>query len=285
MTFKRFILLSIAVHIVVLLFIYLMPAPKQKKQRELIATLVTPEAPAPQAIPKKSLPAPPVRRKPPAARTPRHRTRPVPPMVAVKPPPLPPEAKPNLPGEGPIHLGKATPPKVIPKGERALGGKAEKGTGEGKVKSSKPGISGHGKSFDLFDRGVTEEIARRDTGGTKAEEGSKDSPITMDTKNYLYAPYLSMLRDQIERIWVYPPEAARRGIYGDLQIRFTIKKDGSLGSVELVRTSGYKMLDDAALRALKDGAPYWPLPDSWGRKQYTILGHFVYSMYGWRGIQ
>ena len=160
-----------------------------------------------------------------------------------------------------------------------------KGTEEGSGKASKTAPSALGKSADIFDKGVTAEIARRDTGVTKAEEGSKNSPITMDTKNYLYAPYLSMLRDQIESIWVYPPEAARKGIYGDLQIRFTIKKDGSLAAVELVRTSGYKMLDDAALRALKDGAPYWPLPDSWGKKEYTILGHFVYSMYGWRGIQ
>jgi protein TonB len=79
---------------------------------------------------------------------------------------------------------------------------------------------------------------------------------------------------------MYPPDAAAMGIYGDLKITFTIKKDGRLGDIQLVRTSGYKMLDDAAIRALKDGEPYWPLPDEWGMDTYTIQGHFGYSLYG-----
>jgi periplasmic protein TonB len=283
-TFKKFILFSITVHAAVLLFIYFMPAPKQQKPRELVATLVTPETPAPPPpAPKKPLPVPPALKKSPAPRMPHPRMRPAPPHIAVKPLPLPPELKPIVPGEGPITRGKTLPPpNVIPKGGRGGGEKVEKGAGKGMERYSKPGPSRYGKSFDLFDRGVTEEIARKDTGGAKQEEGGKDSPITMDTKNYLYAPYLSLLRQKIESIWVYPPEAAAKGLYGDLQIRFTIKKDGTLGAVELVRTSGYQMLDAAAIRALKDGAPYWPLPDSWGKKEYTILGHFVYNMYGYR---
>jgi protein TonB len=278
LTFKKFILLSITVHAAVLLFIYLMPASRQEKPRELVATLVTPETPAPPPLPKKPPPLLPAPKKSPAPLMPRPRMRPAPPPV-VKPLPLPPEEKPVVPGEG-TELGKPLPPGVIPK-EGKAGRKAEKGAGKGTEKSP-PGISGRGKSFDLFDRGVTEDIARRDTGAAKPGEGGKDSPITMDTKNYLYRGYLSMLRQKIESIWVYPPEAAAKGIYGDLQIQFTIRKDGTLGAVELVRTSGYQMLDAAAIKALKDGAPYWPLPDSWGKKEYTIRGHFVYSMYGYR---
>ncbi|PKL52368.1 MAG: hypothetical protein CVV37_01730 [Nitrospira bacterium HGW-Nitrospira-1] len=58
-------------------------------------------------------------------------------------------------------------------------------------------------------------------------------------------------------------------------------KNGKLGAVELVRTSGYKMLDAAAIKALKDGEQYWPLPEAWDMESYTILGHFVYSLYGY----
>ena len=51
--------------------------------------------------------------------------------------------------------------------------------------------------------------------------------------------------------------------------------------MELVRTSGHKTLDDAAMEALRDGTPYWPLPEEWGMEGYTIEGHFVYSLYGY----
>lgn len=71
-----------------------------------------------------------------------------------------------------------------------------------------------------------------------------------------------------------------RGIYGDLYIKFTIDKKGKLISLELLRTSGYKMLDDAAIKALKDAEPFWPLPDDWQKDSLTITGHFIYTLHG-----
>jgi protein TonB len=94
---------------------------------------------------------------------------------------------------------------------------------------------------------------------------------------------MALLRSRLESsgCWVYPHEAASQNIYGDLYIRFTITKTGTLGEVELQRTSGHKMLDDAAMRAVRDCGPYWPLPDSWRKDSYSIMGHFVYSLGGY----
>ena len=50
--------------------------------------------------------------------------------------------------------------------------------------------------------------------------------------------------------------------------------------MELVRTSGYRSLDEAAMKALKDAAPYWPLPEDWKEEELTVKGHFIYSIYG-----
>ncbi len=147
---------------------------------------------------------------------------------------------------------------------------------EGYQSKGKPGLSTREK---LFDRGVIGDVAKKGTGG--AQKGGKQDAITFDTRDYRFAGYMRKLREKIESIWEYPADAARRGIYGDLKIRFTIKKDGRLGRIELERTSGYKSLDDAAMKALKDGEPYWPLPDEWGMDSYEILGHFIYTMYGY----
>jgi protein TonB len=128
----------------------------------------------------------------------------------------------------------------------------------------------------FFDKEIIGQLTKRH----REEPNRQESTITFDTKEYKYYGYLQRLKEKIEGIWRYPPDAAEKGIYGDLYIRFTIQKNGRLGSVELLRTSGHKSLDDAAIKALKDAEPYWPLPDEWGKEGFTITGHFIYSLYG-----
>lgn len=131
----------------------------------------------------------------------------------------------------------------------------------------------------LFDKGVIGNLAKKET--KREKEGEKGKSLTLDMKDYKFLIYNKRLKERIEGIWIYPYDAAKRGIYGDLIIQFTIKKNGTLGAVELIRTSGHQNLDDAAMKALKNGEPYWPLPDEWKMETYTILGHFVYTIYGY----
>lgn len=127
----------------------------------------------------------------------------------------------------------------------------------------------------LFDKEVVERLAKKEK-----EEVKPDKGITFDTNELRYYSYMQRLKDRIEGIWRYPPEAAEKGIYGDLYIRFTIKKNGRLGNIELLRTSGYRSLDEAAMKALRDSEPFWPLPDEWKKEDLIITGHFIYSLYG-----
>jgi protein TonB len=138
-----------------------------------------------------------------------------------------------------------------------------------------PAIPAPGPSLreKLFDTEVMGKIAKR-------EEKEHDNSITFDTKEFKYQTYMMRLKERIEGIWKYPPEAAMSGKSGDLLIEFTIKKNGRIADVVLKRTSGRRDLDQAAMQALKDGEPYWPLPDEWGKDELTITGHFVYSIYG-----
>jgi protein TonB len=281
LTIKKFFAISILIHLVILTAIYLMPAPVEKKPKEFEARLVTPEeAPRPLLIPRqrvRPIPVPPaIKKSRPLRPIPRRESRPLlptppPPPVREKPGP---QATPTIPGEG-----RGTG-KTAEKPSRGTGGTGEAGAGTGALGRKSTGGPRLLSRRELFDQGIIAQEAEKGSGNS-GREGEKDRPVTFDTKEYRFAGYMTRLREKIESIWVYPPEAARRGIYGDLKIRFTINKDGSLGEVRLIRTSGYKMLDDAAIKALKDGQPYWPLPDSWHMKSYTILGHFVYSLYGY----
>jgi protein TonB len=146
---------------------------------------------------------------------------------------------------------------------------------EGRGQKEGPG-EGEGLGRDkLFDKEVIAGVVKEGKG-----EQPPDSTVTFDTAEVRHWGYMQRLKERIEYIWEYPPEAAMKGIYGDLVIRFIIKKDGELGAVELVRTSGWKDLDRAAMRALKDGAPYWPLPREWGSESLTVTGHFIYTIRG-----
>ncbi|MBF0539533.1 MAG: TonB C-terminal domain-containing protein [Nitrospirae bacterium] len=138
---------------------------------------------------------------------------------------------------------------------------------------------------NLFDSDVIQQHAlasnQKDEGkkhGSNAAK-KKDNTLSLDVDDMRYAMYMKRIRESIESVWEYPQSEARKKAYGDLYISFTINKNGTLGAVEVVRTSGHKALDEAAVRSIKDAAPFWPLPDEWGKDSFTIHGHFVYNLY------
>jgi protein TonB len=83
------------------------------------------------------------------------------------------------------------------------------------------------------------------------------------TKEYKYALYVEAWRQKVEKIGnLNYPEAARNlKLYGQLQMTVSINADGSIESIELNRSSGYKLLDEAAKHIVELGAPYGRFPD------------------------
>ena len=78
---------------------------------------------------------------------------------------------------------------------------------------------------------------------------------------YRFAQYEEDWRMKVERIGTlnYPPEA-RGKIYGNLRLTVTIRPDGSVQSVELDRSSGLKVLDQAAYKIVRMAEPFAPFP-------------------------
>jgi protein TonB len=83
------------------------------------------------------------------------------------------------------------------------------------------------------------------------------------TKEYKYALYVEAWRQKVEKIGnLNYPEAARNlKLYGQLQMTVSINANGSVESIELNRSSGHKLLDEAAKRIVELGAPYARFPD------------------------
>lgn len=82
-------------------------------------------------------------------------------------------------------------------------------------------------------------------------------------KEYRYALYVDAWRQNVEKIGNknYPVAAKQKKIYGQLQMTVSIKKDGSIEKIELDRSSGHKILDEAARHIVELGAPYAKFTD------------------------
>lgn len=281
MSLSRFVLISTVFHLLLFAVVFL-TMNRQKpelKDQGIIARLITPRE---FAKPEKKKPVPlvPLPKPQPAIKIPQkpkhfNDTEPPntmrhvyePPRAAPSPPSKPETApRANEPGaQGPKGGGTALP---------------EEKKGPGPADSSKfgkrPGIPD--LKDELFDKDVINQQIAKSAG---PHLPSPKDIISFSTKEFRYIGYLERLKDKIEGIWVYPRAAAEKGIYGDLVIRFTIKRDGSLADVQVMRTSGHSILDEAAVKALKDSQPYWPLPKEWKEDTFTIDGHFVYSLSGY----
>ena len=80
-------------------------------------------------------------------------------------------------------------------------------------------------------------------------------------EEYRFAQYIENWRQKIERIGTLNyPEAARGKLYGTLLLTVTITADGHVTRVDINRSSGHKVLDDAAKRIVMMASPYSPFP-------------------------
>ncbi|MEO1924906.1 MAG: energy transducer TonB [Gammaproteobacteria bacterium] len=86
--------------------------------------------------------------------------------------------------------------------------------------------------------------------------------ISASTKEYKYAAYMEAWRAKVERIGNlnYPEQARRKGLSGSLVLDVAVRRDGSIDEITIRRSSGEKMLDDAAIRIVELSAPFSPFP-------------------------
>ena len=97
--------------------------------------------------------------------------------------------------------------------------------------------------------------------------------IGPNTRGASYAFYYSQWKDKVERIGtVNYPEQARGRIYGDLVLSVTLNPDGSIynDEVTVTRSSGSPILDRAAKRIVRLGAPYGRFSEEL-RREYDIF--------------
>jgi len=88
--------------------------------------------------------------------------------------------------------------------------------------------------------------------------------VSASTREYAYANYLRGWVSRVERIGNlnYPDEARRRSLTGQLVMTVAVRKDGSVERIDVVQSSGYPLLDQAAERTVRLAEPFAALPET-----------------------
>ncbi len=116
-----------------------------------------------------------------------------------------------------------------------------------------------------------------DSAQLSSEIASLEAELAQDIQQYAKRPKIHRLnaastmrdkgawykdewRKKIERIGNlnYPDEARRQQIYGSLRLLVSINRDGTLYEVQVLESSGQRLLDQAAMRIVRLAAPFAP---------------------------
>jgi TonB family protein len=151
--------------------------------------------------------------------------------------------------------------------ESGLNKKAGTGAGEGSVR--------------LFPtEGSLQQIARAENKGIDSPKEGSGMTLLLNTSEFKYQKYFIAIKRRIEFFWEYPPLAARNGQQGRLSIDFVIHKDGTIevDEINIIKSSNYPILDDAATTALRLASPFNPFPEDFDIEKITVHGSFEYSL-------
>lgn len=85
---------------------------------------------------------------------------------------------------------------------------------------------------------------------------------SVSAKAAIDAQYLDDWRRRVERIGNvhYPEEAKRNQLYGQLRLAVSILPNGQVDDIEVLQSSGVRVLDDAAMRIVRLAEPFQAFP-------------------------
>jgi TonB family protein len=98
------------------------------------------------------------------------------------------------------------------------------------------------------------------------------SRISLDTKNFPYAYYTNQIVKKISRYWQWSTD------FGSLKtvVYFRIDKEGTVTEASVHDSSGDKLFDQQAIRAIKLSSPFPPLPQEFPENDLGVFFEFSY---------
>ncbi len=100
----------------------------------------------------------------------------------------------------------------------------------------------------------------------------------LNTDDIQFGSFLRRFESAVYGVWRYPPEAARLGIEGVVPTRITFNRKGEIEKLEILESSGSKILDDEVRRALKLLGPIGGFPKAYDKDSFKLIAFFHYGI-------
>lgn len=99
----------------------------------------------------------------------------------------------------------------------------------------------------------------------------------LNTDDIQFGSFLRRLETAIYGVWHYPQAALVRGIEGTTPVRITFNRKGEIIRVDMLESSGSKILDDEVLRTLNALGPVGSFPKGYTGETFKLIAFFHYG--------
>ncbi|NVN92190.1 MAG: TonB family protein [Desulfuromonadales bacterium] len=128
-----------------------------------------------------------------------------------------------------------------------------------------PGAGGMARLEENYRRKFEKDIAEGDTK-------------FLNTEDIQFGSFLRRFENSVYGVWRYPQEAARNGVEGITPVKITFNRKGEVVNVELLESSGAKILDEEVLRTLKLIGPVGNFPRGYDKDEFHLIAFFQYGL-------
>jgi len=90
--------------------------------------------------------------------------------------------------------------------------------------------------------------------------------------------YLTKIKMIIESNKIYPKRAVVGNIEGKVFLKFSLYKNGIAKDIKVIKSSGYKILDNAAIEAIKRSLPFPKFPEDLNKNKIVLSLQLIFKL-------
>jgi len=115
---------------------------------------------------------------------------------------------------------------------------------------------------------------------TEIEEGETRF---LNSDDIQFGSFLRRFETAVYGVWTYPAAASRAGIQGVTPVKITFNRKGEIENIQLLQSSGSRILDDEVFRALRALGPIGSFPKNYAKDHFNLIAFFEYGLSGGLG--